>query len=175
MSKRKPPNMGARLERTCRALVSANHAAVVNIDPSGKQVLINWKNLKQICVRQVVDAVCDIPHRWTIYLSVLCRTELGERYHKSIEVAPQGNYPADHLTNVIETTYADLRATANPNHLVAAGWIAIPTDTTLDEAEAAKIFAAVGVWDQQKAACNASPRLTDTTGSGSTINYCSYT
>ena len=100
----------------------------------------------------VVDAVCDIPHRWTIYLSVLCRTELGERYHKSIEVAPQGNYRADHLTNVIEITYADLRATVNPNHLVAAGWIAIPTDTTLDEAEAAKIFAAVGAWNQQKAA-----------------------
>ncbi|UQB79155.1 hypothetical protein KI429_05690 [Pseudomonas shirazica] len=152
MSKRKPHNMRARLERTCRALVSANHAAVVNIDPSGQQVLINWKNLKQICVRQVVDAVCDIPHRWTIYLSVLCRTELGERYHKSIEVAPQGNYRAEHLTDVIEATYTDLRATANPNHLVAAGWIAIPTDTTLDEAEAAKIFAAVGAWNPQKAA-----------------------
>jgi len=46
----------------------------------------------------------------------------------------------------------DLRATANPNHLVAAGWIAIPTDTTLDEAEAAKVFSAVGAWNQQKAA-----------------------
>ncbi len=46
MSKRKPHNMRARLKRTCRALVSANHSAVVNIDPSGQQVLINWKNLK---------------------------------------------------------------------------------------------------------------------------------
>lgn len=51
MSKRKPHNMRARLERTCRALVSANHATVVNIDPSDQQMLINWKNLKQICVR----------------------------------------------------------------------------------------------------------------------------
>lgn len=152
MSKRKPHNMRARLERTCRALVSANHAAVVNIDPSGQQVLINWKNLKQIRVRQVVDAVCDIPHRWTIYLSVLCRDHFGQRYHKSIEVAPQGNYLAEHLTDVIEATYTDLRATANPTHLVASGWIAIPTDTMVDEAEAAKIFAAVGAWNQQKAA-----------------------
>ncbi|MFG0529331.1 hypothetical protein ACF8FB_03155 [Pseudomonas sp. yb_2] len=94
MSKRKPHDMRSRLERTCRALVSANHATVVNIDPSGQQVLITWKNLKQISVRQVVDAVCDIPHRWTIYLSVLCRTEFEERYHKSIEVAPQDNYRA---------------------------------------------------------------------------------
>jgi hypothetical protein len=148
MRKRKPHNMRARLERTCRALVSANHAAVVNIDPSGQQVLINWKNLKQIRVRQVVDAVCDIPHRWTIYLSVLCRTEFGERYHKSIEVAPQGNYRADHLTDVIEATYTELRATANPFHLVASGWIAIPTETSFDEAKAASIFTAVGAWRQ---------------------------
>lgn len=126
-----------------------NHAAVVNIDPSGQQVLINWKNLKQIRVRQIVDAVCDIPHRWTIYLSVLCRTEFGERYNKSIEVAPQGNYRAEHLTDVIEMTYLGLRATANSNHLVASGWIAIPSDTTLDEAEAAKIFASLGIWYQK--------------------------
>ncbi|MBI6883677.1 hypothetical protein [Pseudomonas putida] len=65
---------------------------------------------------------------------------------QSIHAAPE------HLTDVIEATYSDLRATANPNHLVAAGWIAIPTDTTLDEAVAAKIFAAVGAWNQQKAA-----------------------
>ncbi|WP_372340355.1 hypothetical protein [Pseudomonas putida] len=66
MSKRKPHNMRARLERSCRALASANQAAVVEIDHSGQQVLINWKNLKQIRVRQVGGAVCDIPHRWTI-------------------------------------------------------------------------------------------------------------
>ncbi|WP_416171843.1 hypothetical protein [Pseudomonas putida] len=59
---------------------------------------------------------------------------------------------SEHLTDVIEATYSDLRATANPSHLVPSGWIAIPTDTTLDEAEAAKIFAAVGAWNQQKAA-----------------------
>ncbi|WP_264082624.1 hypothetical protein [Pseudomonas peradeniyensis] len=41
MSRRKTHNMRARLESTCRALVSANHAAVVNIDPSGQQALIS--------------------------------------------------------------------------------------------------------------------------------------
>ncbi|MFK0309699.1 hypothetical protein ACIQUF_00500 [Pseudomonas sp. NPDC090233] len=152
MSKRKPHNMRARLERTCRALVVANHAAVVNIDPSGQQVLVNWHNLKQIRVRQVVDAVCDLSHRWTIYLSVMCQKPNGEQYCKSIEVAPQGNYKAEHITDVIETTYRDLRAQANPGHLIASGWIAIPTDTTLDEVQAAKVFAAVGAWNQQKAA-----------------------
>lgn len=61
----------------------------------------------------------DTPHRWTISLSLMCRTEFGEQYRKSIGVAPRGNHRAD----VFKATYKYLRLTANPNHLVAAGWI----------------------------------------------------
>lgn len=64
MSKRKPHNRRARLERACRALLSANHVAVVNIDPSGKQGLINWKNAKSIPPgRALADAVNAWPAR----------------------------------------------------------------------------------------------------------------
>lgn len=152
MSKRKPHNMRTRIERACRALLSTNHVAVVNIDPSGQQVLVNWKNCSRIRSRQIVDAVCDIPHRWTIYLSVMCVGTGGEQYCKSIEVAPLGNYLASHLTDVIEATYTDLRAQCNPQHVMASGWIAIPADLTLEEAQAAAVFEAVGAWRQQKAA-----------------------
>ncbi|WP_342622664.1 hypothetical protein [Pseudomonas alkylphenolica] len=152
MSKRKPHSMRARLERSCRALVASNHAAVVNIDPSGQQVLVNWKNCRQIRQQQIVNAVCDIAHRWTVYLSVMCVGTGGEQYCKSVEVAPQGNYLASHLTDVIEATYKDLRAQCNPQHVVAAGWIAIPTDLTLEEAQTAAVFDAVGAWRQVKVA-----------------------
>lgn len=37
MSKRKPHNLKARIDRSCRSLLAANHVAVVNIDPSGCQ------------------------------------------------------------------------------------------------------------------------------------------
>lgn len=149
--KRKPHNMRTRLERACRAIVSTNHAAVVNIDPSGLQFLVNLKNCRQITSRPVVDAVCDITHRWTIYVSVMCEKPDGEQYCKSIEVAPQGNYLASHITDVIEATYRDLRSQCNPNHVRASGWIAIPTDTSLDEAQAARVFATAGAWNQQAA------------------------
>ncbi|OAI84916.1 hypothetical protein [Pseudomonas putida] len=151
MSKRKPHNFRARMERACRSLLSANHVAVVNIDPSGQQILVNWNSCKQIRSRQIVDAVCDIAHRWTIYLSVMCQKPNGEQYSKSVEVAPQGNYRAEHITEVIEASYFDLRSQCNPNHIRAAGWIAIPSDTSLDEAQAAKVFAAAGAWNQKAA------------------------
>lgn len=151
MSTRKRHNMSARMDRARRALVRNNHAAVVNIDPSGLQFLINLKNRRQITSRPVVDAVCDIAHRWTIYVSVMCETAAGEQYCKSVEVATQGNYLASQITEVIEATYTDLRAQRNPNHVRASGWIAIPTDTSLDEAQAAQVFAAAGAWNQKAA------------------------
>lgn len=61
MSKRKPHNLKARIERSCRALLSTNHVAVVNIDPSGRQGMINYKSLKNIAPGKIGQAVCGIP------------------------------------------------------------------------------------------------------------------
>ena len=153
MTSRKPHNMRTRLERSCRALLSSNHVAVVNIDPSGRQGMINWKNCKNIPPGQhIADAVCDIPHRWTIYLSALCLDQAGQRYSKSVEIVPQGNYLAEHLTDAIEASYKDLIADCNPNHVVASGWIAIPATVSLEEEQAARVFDAVGAWHQETAA-----------------------
>ena len=151
--KRKPHNLQARIARSCRSLLATNHVAVVNIDPSGRQGMVNWMNCKSIPPGQrIADAVCDIPHRWTIYLSVMCDAGAGGQYCKSVEIAPQGNYLAEHLTHVIENTYKGLIAECNPNHVVASGWIAIPADVSLTEEQAARVFNACGVWSQQKAA-----------------------
>jgi len=152
MSKRKPHNLKARIERSCRALLSTNHVAVVNIDPSGRQGMINYKSFKNIAPGKIGQAVCGIPHRWTIYISALCIDARGYRYSKSVEVAPNGNYLSDHLEDVIEHCYKELRNSANPSQIVASGWIAIPEAVSLDEAHAARIFDAVGAWNQQKVA-----------------------
>lgn len=153
MSKRKPNNMRVRMERVSRAKLNAHHVAVIHIDPSGRQGMINWKSCESIRPGQrMAEAVCDFAHRWTIYVSVQCRDQNGHRYSKSVEVAPLGNYLAAHLENVIEETYKDLVAESNPNHRVASGWIAIPAEVSLTEEQAARVFDAVGVWGQQRAA-----------------------
>ena len=152
MSKRKPHNLKARIDRSCRALLATNHVAVVNVDLSGYQGMINYKSLKNIAPGKIGQAVCGIAHRWTIYLSVLCIDAQGDRYSKSIEVAPDGVYLSDHLEDVIEHCYKQLRDTANQNQMVASGWIAIPKSISLQEDHAARIFEAVGAWNQQKVA-----------------------
>lgn len=151
ISKRKPNNSRTRLDRSLRAILSSGHVAVVNIDPAGKQGLINWLNCKNIPKGQrVANAVCDIAHRWTIYLSAFCSDQRGERYYKSTEIAPQGIYLAEHITDVLEEHYRALITTCNPMHVVGSGWIAIPDSVSLTEAQAAAVFSAVGAWSQQE-------------------------
>jgi hypothetical protein len=152
MSKRKPHNMRARIERSCRAILSTHHVCVVNIDPSGRQWMFNWKTCKVIRNRSVVDAIFDVAHHWTIYISRMCIDQTGVEYLKSVEIAPEGLYFASQLTDAIEHYYTELRDSCNPKHLVAYGWIAIPSATSLDEERAAKLFAAAGAWNQVKAA-----------------------
>lgn len=152
MSKRKPHNLRARIERSCRALLSTNHVCVVNIDPNGRQWMFNWKTARVIRSRQIVDAIFDIPHRWTIYISGMCIDQSGSEYLKSLEISLNGVYLANQIDDAIEHYYRELRASCNRQHLVAWGWIAIPADVSLDEELAANVFAAAGAWTQAKAA-----------------------
>lgn len=152
MSKRKPHNIKARIERSCRAILSTNHVCVVNIDPVGRQWMFNWKTCRVIRSRQVCDAIFDVAHNWTIYISGMCVRQDGSEYLKSLEIAPNGMYLASQLTEVIEQYYTEMRDSCNPQHLVAYGWIAIPSSVSLDEALAAKVFAAAGAWHQVKVA-----------------------
>lgn len=151
MSKRKPNNPRARLARSLSAILRSNSVAIIHIDPSGKQGLIHWRQCKSIPPGQrVADALCDLPHRWTIYLSAFCTDQQGRTYSKSCEVEPQGLYLAEHLTDLLEHYSLELRATCNPIHLIGSGWIAIPDTVELDEAQAVRLFEAVGAWQQEQ-------------------------
>jgi len=152
MSKRKVHSMQTRLARSFRSILATNHICVVNIDPSGNQRMFNWKSCKPILSRQIVDAIFDVSHNWTIYISCMCLRQDGSEYLKSVEIAPEGMHRAAQLTEVIEHYYTELRESCNQAHLVAYGWIAVPSATSLDEAQAAKLFATAGAWNQVKAA-----------------------
>ncbi|WP_095067848.1 hypothetical protein [Pseudomonas sp. Irchel 3A18] len=152
MKKRKANNCRARAERACRALLSTNHVAVVNIDPSGLQVMVNWKSCKQIRSLAIANAIFDFSYHWTIYIAAMCRDERGGEYIKSIEISPEGIYKVERLADAIEHHYLELRNSCNPNHMVASGWIAIPAKLTLEESTAAKLFYAAGAWHQVKVA-----------------------
>jgi len=151
--KRKPYNPMKRFLRERRALLSLHRVAVVNIDPEGRQGLVDWLTCKNIKTgRDVAEAVCDIAHSWTIYLAAFCVDEKGLRYMKAAEVAPRGIYRSDDLARVLEEHYTALVKGSNPNHRIGSGWIAIPSATSLDDEQADRIFEACGAWSQARVA-----------------------
>lgn len=152
MSKRKPCNRRVQIERSMRALVNTNHAAVINIDPSGLQVMINWKNGKQILSKPVSDALCDVAHRWTIYIAGICVRQDGAQYIKSIDIRPDGVHMVERLSDVLEHFYEEVKADCNPNHRIGMGWLAVPGDTPVTEARLSALLASVGAWNQVKVA-----------------------
>lgn len=137
----------ARLNKLSRAIVRQFRVAVVNMDPEGRQGLADWKTCRSIAPsRQIAEAICDIAHSWVICLAAFCIDQKGEQYIKASEIAPQGIYRSDSLAGVLEEHYRALVKSCNPNHLVGSGWIAMPGGTSLDEAQAARIFEACGAW-----------------------------
>lgn len=153
MSKRKKNNPRARVERFSRAILRQYRVAVVNVDPSGRQGMVDYGTCKSIPPGQrIADAVCDIAHPWVIYFGALCIDQFGRRYIKAAEIAPQGIYKSDSLADVIEEHYRALIDSCNPAHIVGSGWIANPSGASLDEEQAARIFDAVGAWPADKEA-----------------------
>jgi hypothetical protein len=153
MSKvRKPHNLKARMERAARALLKTNHAAVACIEPGNQQVMISWKHCRQIRSIPVANALCDIAHRWTVYISVFCQMPDGTQYSKSTEFSTVGMHLVASLDDTMEARHAELVAQANPNHTIGSGWIAIPDEVSLDEAQANRVFKAMGAWPDKKAA-----------------------
>ena len=149
MSTRKPHNYRARLERYYRAELRRHHVAVIDSDAASLQMMINWKNISRITSNSntaLAGALCDIPHRWTIYIALLSISQAGERYMKSTEVAPQGVYLSEHLHDVVENYAGELRDRCNPQHQNALAWLTIPDEVTLEERHAGKLFEVFGAW-----------------------------
>lgn len=150
---RKKNNSGARLQRFTRALLRQHSIVVVGVQHSGKQGLLNWKNCKSIAAGKLLaSGICDIAHHWTIYLAVFCQSQSGERYIKATEIIPNGAYRSEQLSSVMEAHHEELAAGCNPAHVIGKGWIASPVGESLTEEQAARVFDAVGIWQELVAA-----------------------
>jgi hypothetical protein len=150
--KRKQHNLKARIDRSARALLKTNHAAVANIEPPDRQIMVNWKHCTQIRSAPVANALCDIAHRWTVYISVFCETPAGEQYSKSIQFTTHGVYLVASLAEYMEQHHADLCESANAKHVIGSGWLAVPDAIDLTEEQANKVFKTMGAWSHKKAA-----------------------
>ncbi|MFI8608548.1 hypothetical protein ACIGFL_09520 [Pseudomonas sp. NPDC077649] len=145
MSRRKPNNMRARMERAAGALLRQNKACIVDASVPEVQVMLNYVNLRQIVTRQVANALCDIAHHWTVYVSAICQNG-NERWAKSVEYELAGIHVITNLRDLFEQPVKDVIASCNPKHVIGHAWIAIPDSVVIDEKHAHSIYERVGAW-----------------------------
>ena len=145
--KRKPHSMNKRMTAASASLLRQHGVCVVNIDPANRQGLMSWRSLKNVRHSQAMaNAVCDYAHQWVVYIGAFCIDQNGDRYLKSVEVAPVARYKSSALTEVIEHHYRELVSECNATHVVGSGWIALPYAIELTEAQAYAVFEAAGGW-----------------------------
>lgn len=138
-SKRKKNN---ELQRTRRVAAAALRDCIV-VYVSGNKVkhLFSLKHMQPVKPTVSIDrAVHQLRWRWTVYISVICETPDGEKYVKSEELAPSGEYLYSELADTLNEFHQELLQTVNINHNPRPAWIAAPRGTTFDEKTAADIY-----------------------------------
>lgn len=143
---RKKNNSAARMLRFTRALLRQNHVVVAMVAMDGHQrrdAIMNWKSRRKVKVGELVmSGITDLPHPWTIYMAVFCRSP-DMTYTKAIEIEPAGQYRAEQLTDVIRQYHGDLIDSCNQAHIIGTGWIASPSGESLSEDDADSVFCAM--------------------------------
>lgn len=131
----------SRLNNAARSVLRANKVCIINLnEPYLFQSTFHHGSGKLIMSgNRVASALCDISHHWTLYLAVFCDSG-REKYTKAIEIAPQGIYKAERLTDVIREHHTDLVKAQNPGHVVSSGWIAFPYKIEFSESDADRLF-----------------------------------
>lgn len=133
----------ARIANASRSVLAVNKLCIVNLnEPYFFQTTFHHGNYRMIrASERIASALCDIPHRWTIYLAAFCEyPDTGKEYIKSVELATQGLYKAESLTSVIREHHTELVKNQNPNHLKSSGWIAFPYPIEYSEKQASDLF-----------------------------------
>lgn len=133
----------ARMANAARSVLIANKVCITNLnEPYSFQTTFHHGNLKMIRAgRRIAQALCDIPHRWTIYLAVFCDSG-REKYTRAIDITTTGIYRAEHLTDVIREQHTALVKEQNPNRVKSSGWIAFPYPIDFSPEQADTLFSA---------------------------------
>ncbi|MFY1052340.1 hypothetical protein ACOQNP_12060 [Ectopseudomonas khazarica] len=145
MNRRKPNNIRARMERAAGGLLRQHHACIVDASLPEVQVMLNYKNLRQIISTAVANALCDFAHHWTVYISAICENG-PERWAKSVEYELAGIHVITKLPDLFEQPVQDVIASCNPKHVIGHAWIAVPSSVTIDEQHAHRIYERVSAW-----------------------------
>jgi hypothetical protein len=137
-----------RTHRLARAIVGRYKVAVAfATGGDGLCHLIHSRTGKQLRAdSNLITAIENVPHRWSILIAALCRKSTGEEYMQTKQITvPHVIYQRD-IAGALSDMHDELCRQCNPNHLIGAAWMANPTGVDIDDSAAAKVFESLGGW-----------------------------
>lgn len=143
---RKKHNLLKRYRRIADASISKLFVAFV-CDGDERCDIIDANGKKVRADQQLADAFDKVPHQWSVCCAVTCKTELGDKYVKLVQIDAKARYYKRDLTARFNEIHMQLLKECNENHRVTAGWIASPKPFEFDEAFVADIMQKLGGWN----------------------------
>ncbi len=143
-----------RTHRLARAIVGRYKVSVAfSTGGDGKCHMVHSRTGKQLRADpNLIAAVENVPHKWTVLIAALCLKPDGEEYMKSEQISvPHVIYQRD-IADALTDMHMNLCKSCNPNHLVGAAWMANPKGEDIDEAAAGKVFESLGGWSSPELA-----------------------
>jgi len=108
---------------------------------------VDVKREQIVKANDLLVSCANMPHQWSAYLAVFGRTQLDEKYMKSVEIITPARYYQKDLAPVLEAHHLELIKSVPEHHRTAVAWTASPTGLTFTEKEAEALFSKMGVWD----------------------------
>lgn len=151
--KRKTPTNKSKLvERAMRVrkrvrnlgitLLVGDKCEIVNMNTNR---IMMGKNRTQ--VGELLRDMTQTKHKWSVLLCVFGRTETGEEYIKTLDVAPPVPCYSNEITEALQAEHSKLYDSFNKNHFVNIGWIAKPNDGEFDEEKVKELFTKLGAFE----------------------------
>ena len=148
MSKRKPNNNNARHYRMARSTLKDTALVFVVSEQQTGVTAYSIKHKDRLTVTQkIAKAVQTVPYKWSVYIAVFCRDQFGTQYTKGQWIATKDYYFQSELIDLLNEQHQELIKSANPQHKMNAGWIAIPVSGEISDQHADELFTKQGAWE----------------------------
>lgn len=147
-NRNKKHNPRKRHAAYARALLKKLNAVVVWVagQNDGAVRLVNLRHGHEIpVVKELVGAIADVPHDWSVLCVALGRRQDGQEYIQTVPVSAPRCFQ-DQIADELNNVHMDLIRQMNPNHRAGIAWIACPWGADISDSVAAGLLENLGAW-----------------------------
>lgn len=144
-------NKSKLVQRNIEARKNVRNLAIALL-PGDKCSIINMNTMKAPSMSKqkavaIMHDFCEIKHNWSVLLCLFGRTQAGEEYWETLDVAPPGKFYSNQINDSLREWHEKMLADFNDQQFVSIGWIAKPNSGLFDNDSIFDLFKELGAWE----------------------------